>query len=478
MGGITMSKERALDWIVENRSRLIEISDQIWDYAEVGLQELKSATLLADELEREGFAVERGVAGMPTAFVATWGSGGPVIGIMGEYDALPGLSQKVTPAREPLEEGKPGHGCGHNIIGTSGLGAAIAVRSALEASNIDGTVKYFGCPAEETIIGKIFMVRDGLFDGLDAALENHPSSMHCVLDGNYLAMNSVKFTFHGVAAHAAGNPDQGKSALDAVELMNTGVNFLREHVNQEARIHYVITDGGGEPNVVPPRAESWYYIRAPKRDQVDNIYRRILNIAKGADLMADTTHDVHFQTGCYECLPNIALNDIIERNMKAIGPPRYTSEEKDFAGQLGKSISPEMKKGVLMNLKVRDWQEKMDVDLDRDIFRLPGDVLFHGSTDVGDVSWVAPTSHFFTSSSVLGTPGHSWQVVVTSGMSIGHKSLIFGAKVMAAAAMDLITDPEILAKVREEFTHGTRGMRYESPLPPGLKPPLDQLPTH
>jgi aminobenzoyl-glutamate utilization protein B len=478
MGGIALSKEKALDWIEENDSRLIEISDQIWNYAEVGLQEFKSAALLADELEKEGFAVERGVAGMPTAFVATWGSGKPVIGIMGEYDALPGLSQKVTPSREPLEEGEPGHGCGHNIIGTSGLGAAIAVKAALEASTMDGTVKYFGCPAEETLIGKIFMVRDGLFDGLDAALENHPSSIHGVLDGNFLAMNSVKFTFHGVAAHAAGNPDQGKSALDAVELMNTGANFLREHVNQEARIHYVITNGGGEPNVVPPRAESWYYIRAPRRDQVDQIYQRILNIAKGADLMAETTHDVHFQTGCFECLPNLALNGVIEQNMKAIGPPEYSSEEHAFAEQLSKSISPEMKKGVLMNLKVANWQDKMDVILDRDIIRLPADVVFHGSTDVGDVSWVAPTSHFFTSSAVLGTPGHSWQVVVTSGMSIGHKSLIYGAKVMAATAMDLITDAETLNEVKEEFTNGTRGTTYESPLPPDLKPPLDQLPKH
>ena len=471
-----MSKEKALDWIIKNDSRLIEISDRIWNFAEVGLQEFQSAAILADELEKEGFLVEREVAGMPTAFVATWGTGKPVIGIMGEYDALAGLSQKVKPTKESIEQGKPGHGCGHNIIGTAGLGAAIAVKAALETTGKAGTIKYFGCPAEETMVGKIFMVRDGLFDGLDATLESHPSAIHGILDGNYLAMNSVKFTFYGVSAHAAANPDQGRSALDAVELMNTGVNYLREHVNQEARIHYVITDGGGQPNVVPPRAQSWYYIRAPKRNQVEHIYERILNIAKGAALMTETTHDVEFLTGCYEALPNIALNDLIEQNMKTIGPPQHTKEEKKFAKKLSKSISPEMKKDALMNFKLDNWHEKMDVDLDRDIIRLPSDILFSGSTDVADVSWVTPTSHFFISSNVLGAPGHSWQVVVTSGMSIGHKSMLYGAKVMAATAMDLMNSPEELAKVKDEFTTATRGFTFKSALPPDLKPPLDHVP--
>jgi len=473
-----LSKEKALDWITQNEPYLIEISDQIWNFAEVGLQEFKSAALLVDELEKEGFAVECGVADMPTAFIATWGSREPVIGIMGEYDALPGLSQKALPYREPVIEDKPGHGCGHNIIGASGMGAAIAVKNALERLNIAGTVKYFGCPAEETLVGKVFMVRDGLFEGVDAALEQHPSTGHFISDGSFLALNSVKFTFHGQAAHAAANPDQGKSALDAVELMNTGVNFLREHIIQEARVHYVITDGGGEPNVVPPKAQSWYYIRAPKRDQVDYIYNRILNIAKGADLMTETTHEIQFLVGCHDVLANITLNNVTEQNMKVIMPPEYTNDEKLFAKQLGESISPDMKKGALINFKVANWQDKMDIDLDREIARLPADVVFPGSTDVGDVSWVTPTVHFFTASWVLGTPAHSWQAVATSGMSIGHKSLLYGAKVLASTAMDLFTKPDILQKVKQEFEKATQGYTYKSPLPANLKPPLDQLPKH
>ncbi|TEU10267.1 amidohydrolase, partial [Candidatus Bathyarchaeota archaeon] len=282
-------KDSAWDWIDENRERIIEFSDAVWEHAELGLVELKSSRLLADELESHGFSVERGVAGMPSAFMGVWGRGKPVIGVMGEFDALPGLSQKAVPYKDPLRDGAPGHGCGHNIHGASGLAGAIALRYALEESELEGTVKFFGTPAEENYDGKVFMAMTGVFDDVEACLSHHPSQVNTASLRSSNAMNSVKFHFHGKTSHAAGSPEQGRSALDAVELMNIGVNYMREHVIEKARIHYVIEEGGGQPNVVPDYARTWYYIRAPERDQVDRIYEWILRIAEGATLMTDTT---------------------------------------------------------------------------------------------------------------------------------------------------------------------------------------------
>ena len=309
--GVEMLKEYALTWIDNHQDHIIELSDRIWDLAELGLQELRSSALLAGELEKNGFRVERGVAGMPTAFTATYGADKPVIGIMGEYDALAGLSQKPVPKREPVSLGAPGHGCGHNIHGTSGAAAALAVKAAMESGKLKGTLRFYGCPAEETLVGKVFMVRDEVFKGVDAVLSHHPGGTNTALLSSYTAMNSVKFVFHGVASHAGGSPEQGRSALDAVELMDTGVNYLREHVIQEARIHYVIEDGGGQPNVVPAQARSWYFVRAPERQQVDHIYKWILKVADGADLMAGTSHDVQFLTGCYNTLRNTTLARLV-----------------------------------------------------------------------------------------------------------------------------------------------------------------------
>jgi len=265
---MSVDKESVFDWIENNKKPIIELSDKIWEFAELGLIESKSSALLAEELENHGFRVERGIAGMPTAFVAAWGEGKPVIGIMGEYDALPGLSQKKVPWEEPLEPGKPGHGCGHNIHGTSGMAAAIAVKKAMEKHNRKGTIKFFGCPAEENFSGKVYMVRDGCFSDVDTVISHHPSTMNDASLMSSLAVNSVKFHFYGKASHAGASPEHGRSALDAVELMNMGVNYLREHVIQDARIHYVIEKGGDQPNIVPPYARSWYYVRAPERDQM------------------------------------------------------------------------------------------------------------------------------------------------------------------------------------------------------------------
>ncbi|TFG10172.1 amidohydrolase [Candidatus Thorarchaeota archaeon] len=469
-----MSKKVALDWISNNESQIIEVSDKIWEYAELGLMEFKSSALLANTLENHGFDVERGVAGMPTAFVASYGEGGPSVGLMGEYDALPSLSQKRVSHEEPIEEGMPGHGCGHNIHGTTAMAAAIAVREAIEKEGIKGTVRFYGCPAEENYSGKVFMVRDGLFDNLDAVLSHHPGWFNTGGLDSSLAVNSVKFHFHGVATHAAASPDRGKSALDAVELMNIGVNYMREHIVQEARIHYVIEEGGFQPNVVPPYARSWFYVRAPERDQVDAIYEWILKIADGADLMARTTHDVQFLEGIYNVIPNRPLSQLVVENMREIGAPEYNKEEIWFAKKIAGTITREDKVAALRQSKRPNWEEFMDVLMDRTIPDAwnEGEVM-PGSTDVADVSWVAPTMEFTTATTVVGIPYHSWQNVALCGMSIGHKSLIFAAKAMAVSALDFLTKSELREKVQEDFESRKAGREYKCPVPPDVTPPLE-----
>lgn len=469
------AKRIAFKWIDSNKERLSEISDEIWGYAELGYVEFKSSKLLADELEEHSFEVERGLAGIPTAFIGTWGGGKPVIGVMGEYDALPGLSQKTVPYKEPIKKGEPGHGCGHNIHGTSGLGGALALRYAMEKAGIEGTVKFFGCPAEEMLSGKVWMVREGLFDGVDAVLSHHPSSMNYGSLKSSNANNAVKFHFHGKTAHAAGSPEQGRSSLDAVELMNTGVNFLREHIIQDARIHYVIEEGGGQPNVVPDYARSWYLIRAPERDQLEPIYQRVLKIAEGASLMTETELEVDFIKGIYNKLPSKTLSDAIAENMRLIGVPEYSDEEMRFAEEIAKSISKEDKRNTLWKSKRPGWEELMEVLIDRTIPDAwdDGDTS-HGSTDVSDVSWQAPTMEFGTCTWVLGTPGHSWQNVALAGMSIGHKSLLFASKVIAATGIDLLTKPGLIKAAWEELERRKAGREYVSPIPADLGPPLDQ----
>ena len=471
------SKEIAVNWIEENKEKIAKISDMIWRYAELGLQEYKSSKLLADTLEKYGFKVTRGVAGMPTAFVATWGSGKPVIGILGEFDALAGLSQKAVPWKEPLEEGKPGHGCGHNIFGAATMAGAIALKIAMEKEKIQGTIKYYGCPAEETLVGKVFMAREGLFDDLDFAINYHPGSANTVRLGSGNAMNSVKFSFYGKASHAGGSPERGRSALDAVELMDVGVNFMREHIIQDARIHYIIEKGGGQPNVVPPYARSWYYVRAPEREQVEEIYNWILDIAKGAALMTQTKVETKFLTGCYNMIQNKTLSMLCLKNMKELGGPKFDEKELEFAKKINEFIPVEQKRMMLKSRKVPDWEKLMDVLLDDEV-RDPWDEeqIGHGSTDVAEVSWKTPTISFTTACFVLGSPGHSWQNVAAGGMSIGHKGGIYAAKIIATSALEVISNPDVLKEAWKEFKKKLGGKKYKSPLPPDLKPPLNQLP--
>ena len=466
-------KETAWKWIDEHRVEFIEISDKVWNYAELGLMELRSAKLHADTLEKHSFTVEREAGDMPSGFVATWGKGKPIIGFMGEYDALPGISNKAVPYKEPLVQDGPGHGCGHNIHGTSGFMAAIATKHTMEQHNIPGTIKVYGSPAEENYDGKVYLVRAGHFNGVDSTLSHHPSSLNVAGLASSTAVNSVKYHYYGKTSHAAGSPEQGRSALDAIELMNIGVNYLREHVIQDARIHYVIEVGGGQPNVVPDYSRSWYYIRAPQRDQVDHIYKRINKIAKGAALMTETELKIEFIAGIYNKIPNKILSELVTANMREVGAPEWSKEELEFAAEIAKTVPREEKIERLRKSKVPDYEKYLDVDLMTDILDAWNDgEVSGGSTDVSDVSWQCPTMEFSTASMVLGTPGHSWHVVATSGMSIGHKSLIFAAKTMAGSALDLLTKPEIIEKAKNEQKERIKGQPYICPIPDDVMPPL------
>jgi aminobenzoyl-glutamate utilization protein B len=468
-----MLKEKAWKWIDEHREEFIEISDKVWEYAELGLMELRSAKLHADTLEKHGFTVEREAGDMPTGFVATWGTSKPTIGFMGEYDALPGISNKTVPYKEPLIENGPGHGCGHNVHGTSGFMAAIATKHTMEQEGIQGTIKVYGSPAEENYDGKVYLVRAGHFDGVDATLSHHPSSLNVAGLSSSTAVNSVKYHYYGKTSHAAGSPEQGRSALDGIELMNIGVNFLREHVIPDARIHYVIEVGGGQPNVVPDYARSWYYIRAPQRDQVDHIYKRINKIAEGAALMTETELKIEFIAGIYNKIPSKVLSELVTANMREVGAPEWSKKELEFAKKIGETVPREEKVERLRKSKVPDWEKYLDVDLMTDILDAWNDgEVSSGSTDVSDVSWQCPTMEFSTTSMVLGTPGHSWHVVATSGMSIGHKSLIFAAKTMAGSAVDLFTKPELIEKAKKEQKERIKGQTYVCPIPDDVMPPM------
>ncbi len=460
-------------WIDQEQERIIAVSDWIWELAETAMHEKASSAILADALEKEGFQVERGVAGMPTAFTATFGTGRPVIGVLGEYDALPGLNQGKTAKQEPISKGAPGHGCGHNLLGAASFGAVLAVKAAMEDQALSGTIRYYGCPAEETGVGKAFMVRDGLFDDVDIALTWHPAGANYVKLVSNQAVNSVKFRFRGRTAHAASDPWNGRSALDAVELMNIGANYMREHIITDARIHYVITDGGLAPNIVPETAEVWYFVRAPQRTQVDEIYDRIVNIAKGAALMTETTMDIEFLSGIYNTLPNEAIAEVLQKNLQDVGAPQFTPEDLAFAEAMSKSITLKEKMQTLKRYgdeAVEKMKDKFLCDMVLEPFGR-GQVM-GGSTDVADVSWVTPTGEMYTACCPLGVPGHSWQITASSGVGIGHRGMLAAAKVLATTAVDLMNDPESVKRAKEEFLKKTKDNPYQSPLPAGIKPPV------
>ncbi len=467
----------AVKHIDEKRELLTKLSDEVWGYAEVGLHEDRSAKALEDALEAEGFKVDRGVAGMPTAFVGTWGSGSPVIGFLGEYDALPGVSQCATPERKELKAGAAGHGCGHNLLGVGSLAGAIGLARELEARHLPGTVKYFGCPAEENFSGKAFMARDGLFDGLDICMTWHAGSLNRVRNGSSLANNAMNVTFYGRTAHAAGDPYNGRSALDALQLMNLGVEFLREHMSSKARVHYVITNGGGQPNVVPAKASAWYLIRAPQRSEVDDLYNRVLNCAYGAAQMTDTKVEIELIKAIWNMLSNSVVEDVLEESAKRVGPPQFSEADFAFAKEIAKSFNPGQREAQLRKEDVPEevfsqvlnttWVPRTATPKDGE-----------GSTDVSDASWCCPTAEFRVACQAIGTPGHSWQYTAQSGMSIGHEGMITAGKILAEAGFEFATNPGLIEKAKAEFAKSTGGKKYVSAIPKGHKPKFDQFEKH
>ncbi|TXT64140.1 MAG: p-aminobenzoyl-glutamate hydrolase subunit B [Promethearchaeota archaeon] len=471
--------EKYTKWIEEHREQFIEVSDTIWRYAETGLEEYKSAELLIKTLKEDGFTVREGVADMPTAFVASYGDRSPTIAILGEYDALPGLSQKAVPERKPLEEGAPGHGCGHNLLGTGSLAAVMAVKEAIENGEVKGTIRYYGCPAEETFNSKGYMVNAGFFEDVDISLTWHPGFLNMLNAMSALAVNSVLFKFHGKTAHAAGDPQNGRSALDAVELMNIGVNYMREHMISDARIHYVITNGGMAPNVVPDEAEVWYFVRSPKRHQVDSLYERVVKIAKGATLMTETELEIDFLSGTYNTEYNKVVQEVVNSKLNEIGAPPFKAKEKQFARELLKTVPSDTVEGYmkLVPPSLLDLAKAvLSQPLNKIIIPPLGEgQSLPGSTDVADVSWVTPLAEFMIACEVMGSPGHSWQNVATSGMSIGHKGMLTAAKILTLSALEFMNKPELVEKAWKQFEKDHKDESYTSPFPEGLKPPYHRI---
>ena len=453
---IATAQKTGLSESVERRGdETWKIALQIWNYAEPGYQEVQSAKLLSDRLEQAGFVVKRGVADIPTAFTATFGEGKPVIGIMGEYDALPGLSQQAVPEQLPRAGATYGHACGHHMFGAASMSAAIALAEQIKSGQIRGTVRFYGCPAEEGGSGKTFMVRAGLFNDCDAALHWHPSSRTSAGDGSCLSRVAVKFRFKGKSAHAAGSPDQGRSALDAVELTCHAAELMREHTPDFTRIHHVITAGGGAPNVVPDFSEVFFYIRHPKAEVVKELYPRLLKCAQGAAIATETKLEEMYLGGTMEILPNDALSQVAMANLRQLNDLKYTAEETQFAARVQSTLS--------MPLPLETLAQ---------VFDTSGDVG-KGSTDVGDVSWVVPTAGFTTACYVPGTSAHSWQAVAAGGTSIGRKGMQLAARTMAATAWDLFHQPQTLAAAKAEHTRRMGARKYDPLLLPGQKPPLD-----
>lgn len=432
------------------------IAMEIWNLAEMGYQEDQSSALLQQTLRDEGFSIEAGVAGIPTAFVAEYGSGSPVIAILGEYDALPGLSQLAVPEKKSAG-GVAGHACGHHLFGTASAAAAIAVKDWLTAGKAEGTIRFYGCPAEEGGSGKVYMVREGLFNDVDVALHWHPGDENEANAGAALANKSAKFRFHGVSAHAAGAPEKGRSALDGVEAMNVMVNMMREHIPSSARIHYVITSGGKAPNVVPDFAEVYYYARHNQRDMVIDIFDRMVKAAEGAAMGTGTTVDYEMIGGTHELLPNLTLQKLMYDNLTKVGGMEYSMEEKAFADAIAKSLG----------------QESADSNAASMVKPYLTEANPSGSTDVGDVSFAVPTVGMSSATWVPGTPAHSWQAVAAGGTSIGEKGMMIAAKSLTLTAIDLFRDKEIIEKAKQEFQQ-RRGPDFKYiPLLGDREPALD-----
>ena len=451
-------KVMAAAWVDANASTLNRINRNIWTWAETGLEEVKSSKELQDALRANGFTVESGVAGMPTAFIASYGSGKPVIGILAEFDALPGLSQEASAERTARPDVAAGHGCGHSVFGTASTGAAIGIKQALASGAIKGTVKLFGTPAEETGIGKTYMLREGSFRDVDIILAWHAGDTTRASWDYSKAMVSVKFRFEGLAAHASVSPFQGRSALDAVELMSVGANYMREHVKEDTRIHYVITNGGGQPNVVPPNAEVWYYLRANKHTDVEDYFVWLKEIAQAAAAMSRTKlAEVKVDADMHEVLPVRSLVELVQKNLEQVGAPKFDDREKAFARAT--------QKGIIGEPPALALSERVEP--------LPAGSAEQGthSTDVGDLSWFVPVGQLTAATYTYGAPGHSWQIVACTGMSIGEKGMLVAAKALAGTAIDLYRSPELVQKAKDDHRRALGNLKYTTLIPEGQKAP-------
>lgn len=451
------NKKAVLASVEHHQHELIALSDQIWGFAEIAMKETKSSKVLADYAEVQGFKVTRGVAEVPTAFIAEYGSGKPIIGILGEFDALPGLSQKAQPTKEPLLNGAPGHGCGHNMFGAGSLGAALAIKELIAAGKLKGTIRFYGTPAEEDLAGKVYIARAGLFDDLDVCLDWHPDYENKANVQSSQAVTDYAVSFKGKSAHAASDPWNGRSALDAAELFNVGINFLREHVKPSVRMHYVYTKAGKVPNVIPDEATVWLWIRDSKRSGVAEVSERMKDIAKGAALMAGVSVDVKLNSGLYELLINETGAKVLQTNMNFVGPVTYTKEELAFGEKIMKEYGLESK-GISGNIKPLETTREDPVG---------------GSTDVGDVSYIVPEITLLATTAPFEAPWHSWVVVACGGMSIGHKGMLFTSKTLGSTMVDLFENEKLRNDIRAEFLKRKGKEVWKAMLPDG-PPPVPQ----
>ena len=447
-----------LNEIVSSKKNTFQkIAIDIWELAELGYLEHKSSKLLADELRKNGFKITKGVADIPTSFVAEYSNGGPIIGILGEFDALPGLAQTSSPFKEVAQnETGAGHACGHHLFGAASAWAAVAIKEWIVENDINGTIRFYGTPAEEGGSGKVYMVREGLFEDVDIVLHWHPDDVNSANSRTSNSNKSGKFRFKGISAHAAGAPELGRSALDGVEAMNHMVNMMREHIPQESRIHYVITKGGLAPNVVPDDAEVYYYIRHPKMVVVDELFQRVVKIAEGAAIGTETEISYEVMHGNYSLLPNDTIQKIVHKNLKELGGIKYTENEEEYAADLYQTLfKPDLKIGS------------------QEIVKPYKTTHSYGSTDVGDVSWVVPTAGLRTATWVPGTAAHSWQAVAAGGTSIGLKGAELAAHTMANTIKDIFKNPSVIEDAKQELI-ARRGADFKyKPLLGERKPPLE-----
>ncbi len=470
------------DYIEKNSGRFIEISDSIWEYAELAFHEFKSAKLIEDELKRNGFKVESGLAGIPTAFKGSFsfGSGKPVMGLLGEFDALSGLSQKAgVPEKSELIPRGAGHGCGHCALGAGSLAAAVAVKNYMEEFKMDGTVIYFGCPAEEGAGSKQFMARAGVFDGVDFVYTWHPSTKNMVESVHSNAIMGANFIFEGRSSHAGATPYLGRSALDACELMSVGCNYLREHVIPEARIHYAYIDAGGTaPNVVQDHAVVRYEVRAPYVSQVKELFERVKRVADGAAMMTDTSVSCELSMAFTEYIPNTALAAVADECMKEIGAPRWSEEDYELAKSFLESYNDEVKASAKKDIAETFGEERLDEKLQRPLdddthpFSEDKIRLQAGSTDVGDVGYAVPTLNINVATACLGNVGHTWQMTAQSSSSLSHKGMLTAAKILALSLIRTAKRPETISEAKKEVLKRNGG-KYSCPLPDSVKPPLE-----